>query len=168
MKRRPSSPSCARGVELDWAATANDAGPTPALGAMTSRMDRRTGALVLLVAVVLVGCAAGDARFTPDEPAGFWTGLWHGMISCVALIVGIFVDGVRVYEIDNTGGWYDFGFLLGVSAVWGGGSHGYRRSERKRSAETARSEAEWKEIGRKVEAKIRRRIRGTQRTCRPS
>ena len=126
---------------------------------MTSGVDRRTGALVLLVAVVLVGCAAGDARFTPDEPAGFWTGLWHGMISCIALIVGIFVDGVRVYEIDNTGGWYDLGFLLGVSAVWGGGSHGYHRSERKRSAAQARSEAEWKEIGLKVEAKIRRKIR---------
>jgi hypothetical protein len=122
-------------------------------------MSRRAGWLTLLVAisaVVLVGCAAGDPRFTPDEPAGFWTGLWHGLISCITLIVGIFVDGVRVYEIDNTGGWYDFGFLLGVAMAWGGGSHGYHR---KRSAERVRAEAEWKEIGHKVEAKIRRKVR---------
>jgi hypothetical protein len=122
-------------------------------------MDRRTGWLTLLVAisaVVLAGCAAGDPRFTPDVPAGFWTGLWHGLISCITLIVGIFADGVRVYEIDNTGGWYDFGFLLGVAMAWGGGSHGYRR---KRSAERARAEAEWEEIGHKVEAKIRRKVR---------
>jgi len=67
-------------------------------------------ALVLLAA----GCAAGDPRFTVETPAGFWQGLWHGMISVIALIVGLFKDGVGVYEIHNNGAWYDFGFLAGV------------------------------------------------------
>jgi hypothetical protein len=106
-------------------------------------------------AVVLVGCAAGDARFTVDAPAGFWTGLWHGFISWVTLIIGIFSDQVRVYELHNTGGWYDLGFLLGVG-IWGGGSHAYRRNSRKTPT---RSEQEWEEIGRKVERKLATRLR---------
>lgn len=50
------------------------------------------------------------------EPAGFWAGLWHGMIAPLIFWVSLFRDGVRVYESNNKGRWYDFGFLLGVGA----------------------------------------------------
>jgi hypothetical protein len=91
------------------------------------------GAAVVVLALVLGGCAAGDPQFTPEDPANFWLGLWHGMISWITLVVGIFDEGVKVYEIDNTGGWYDFGFLLGATSIWGGGSSaGYHRSRRRR------------------------------------
>lgn len=94
----------------------------------------------LMVALVLCSCAAGDPQFTPEHPAGFWLGLWHGMISWVTLIVGIFDQGVEVYERNNTGGWYDFGFLFGATSIWGGGSsagyHRSRRSRRRRDADT--------------------------------
>jgi hypothetical protein len=120
-----------------------------------NRRDRNPALVLVAIAMLVVaGCAAGDPRFTPDDPAGFFTGLWHGAISCVTLLVGIFVDGVGVYETHNTGGWYDFGFLLGVAGTWGGGSHGYRRAGGKR-----RADAEWQEIEHKVEAKIRRKVR---------
>lgn len=86
-----------------------------------------------MLALVLVGCTAGDPQFTADDPAGFWVGLWHGMISMVTLVIGIFNESVQVYERNNTGGWYDFGFLVGVTSVWGGGSSaGYHRSRRRR------------------------------------
>ena len=79
---------------------------------------KNTGAAILIVTAALVllaaGCAAGDPRFTAESPAGFWQGLWHGMISVIALIVGLFKDSVGVYEIHNNGSWYDFGFLIGV------------------------------------------------------
>jgi hypothetical protein len=39
----------------------------------------------------------------------------HGAISLVTLVIGIFDEGVRMYEVHNTGGWYDFGFFLGAS-----------------------------------------------------
>ena len=103
--------------------------------------------------LVLAGCAAGDARFTVDVPAGFWTGLWHGFISWVTLIIGIFSDQVRVYEIHNTGGWYDLGFLLGVG-LWGGGSHAYRRTSK-----PTHRDKEWEEIASKVERKLATRLR---------
>jgi hypothetical protein len=121
----------------------------------SSGSPRHRGTWVLVAAIVVAGCAAGDARFTVDAPAGFWSGLWHGMISCITLIIGIFNDTVSVYEVNNTGGWYDFGFLIGAGGIWGGSptvTVGRRRRRR-------RHDAEWDEIGTKVEAKIRRRIR---------
>jgi hypothetical protein len=75
-------------------------------------------AALVVAAFVLAGCVAGDARFD-TSPAGFWHGLWHGIIAPVMLVVGIFSDTARVYEVNNTGGWYDFGFLIGVTSFWG-------------------------------------------------
>jgi len=108
-----------------------------------------------VASLVLAGCAAGDDRFIVDVPAGFWAGLWHGFISWVTLIIGIFSDQVRVYEIHNTGGWYDLGFLLGVG-IWGGGSHAYRR---KGATKPTGSDKEWEEIAGKVERKLATRLR---------
>lgn len=130
---------------------------------MTSRISNRRfrdhlpGLLAWapVASLVLVGCAAGDTRFVDGEPAGFWTGLWHGFISWVTLIIGIFSEEVRVYEIHNTGGWYDFGFLLGVG-IWGGGSHAYRR---KGCTKPTGSDKEWEEIASKVERKLATRLR---------
>lgn len=49
-------------------------------------------------------------------PYGFWSGLWHGWISTISFIVSLFSDNVSVYAVNNTGGWYDFGFLLGIGS----------------------------------------------------
>lgn len=118
-------------------------GPTPGMLACAA-----------VASLVLAGCAAGDPRFSVDVPAGFWAGLWHGFISWVTLIIGIFSDQVRVYEVDNTGGWYDLGFLLGVG-IWGGGSHAYRR----RKPIRRENEKDWEEIASKVERKLAARLR---------
>jgi len=77
-------------------------------------------ALVLL-ALLGVGCAPGNERFAAATPAGFWWGLWHGCISFFTLVAGIFSDSVHLYETDNTGGWYDLGFVMGVGFAWGRG-----------------------------------------------
>lgn len=49
-------------------------------------------------------------------PAGFWAGLWHGFIAPLLFWISLFVPGVRIYETNNRGRRYDFGFLLGVGA----------------------------------------------------
>jgi hypothetical protein len=110
---------------------------------------------LLAVAALVGGCAAGTASFSAGQPAGFWAGLWHGAISVVTLIIHIFNSSVRVYEINNTGGWYDLGFLLGAICVWGGGSTAGCLGARRRPKE----EAEWEEVGDKVEQKIKRKLR---------
>ncbi|MGA7239129.1 MAG: hypothetical protein WBY44_25840 [Bryobacteraceae bacterium] len=53
----------------------------------------------------------------PDAtPAGFWAGLWHGMIAPLLFWISLFAPGVRIYETNNKGRRYDFGFLIGVGA----------------------------------------------------
>lgn len=58
------------------------------------------------------------------EPAGFWAGLWHGMICPITFIVSLFNADVRIYEVNNNGRWYDFGFILGVASAFGSGRTG--------------------------------------------
>lgn len=49
-------------------------------------------------------------------PAGFWAGLWHGIIAPLIFLIGLFSDKVKIYETKNNGRWYDFGFMLGIGA----------------------------------------------------
>ncbi len=57
----------------------------------------------------------------PDaKPAGFWVGVWHGIISPVVFLVSLFTPKVRIYETNNRGKLYDLGFLLGVMLIFGG------------------------------------------------
>ena len=109
---------------------------------------------IVSVLLLLTSCAAGDAQFTPEGPANFWNGLWHGIISLITLIIHIFNDSVGVYEINNVGGWYDFGFLLGVVCVWGGGSHVSCKVSTEKKCDK-----EWEEIGDKVERKVMRKLK---------
>jgi len=48
--------------------------------------------------------------------AGFFDGLWHGVIAGAVFVASLFDDGVRIYETNNAGQWYDFGFLIGIGA----------------------------------------------------
>jgi hypothetical protein len=87
---------------------------------------------VLLILLFAASCAAGvnDLAHKANAEglvAGFWRGLWHGMIAPFAFVVSLFSDHVQVYEVHNNGGWYNFGFLTGIGAFWHGGSRGGRR-----------------------------------------
>ena len=76
----------------------------------------------LLPIVLLAACAAtqqADA-VAPTAP-GFLLGLWHGFIFPVAWVVSLFSDKVAVYAVPNNGGWYDFGYFLGI-VVFGVGA----------------------------------------------
>lgn len=110
--------------------------------------------ILIPLVLLLTACAAGGEQFTQDQPAGFWYGLWHGIISVVSLIIHIFNDSVSVYETNNTGGWYDFGFLIGVISIWGGSSHANGKSTANK-----KHKKECDEIGEKVEKKIMRKLK---------
>ena len=60
--------------------------------------------------------------------AGFWAGVWHGLICPFTFIVGLFSPNVRIYEVRNNGRWYDFGFIIGVSLAFGGGGSSAHQS----------------------------------------
>ena len=91
--------------------------------------------LLALVALLLLlaSCAAGpNDQVSAAADAGFWQGLWQGLISPITFVISLFTDSVNVYEVHNTGNWYDFGFILGVSLAFGGaassGAAGRRRT----------------------------------------
>jgi hypothetical protein len=77
--------------------------------------------LVMVAAVVLTACATQP---TPSafNPPGFVMGFVHGFISLFSLIGSIFWD-IRIYAFPNSGGWYDFGFVLGAMIFFGSASH---------------------------------------------
>ncbi len=81
----------------------------------------RLGVLSATLAL-LAACAATQASdaVAPAAP-GFWLGLWHGFIFPVAWVVSLFVSNVAVYAVPNDGGWYDFGYFLGI-VVFGVGA----------------------------------------------
>ena len=60
--------------------------------------------------------------------AGFWQGLWHGVIAPVTFFISLFTDRVNIYEVVNSGNWYDFGFVLGAGILFGGSRAGRRSS----------------------------------------
>jgi hypothetical protein len=62
-----------------------------------------------------------DLSAPNGDIAGFWMGLWHGIIAPITFIISLFTDSVSMYEVHNTGGWYDFGFVLGAGILFGGG-----------------------------------------------
>jgi len=112
---------------------------------------------LLFVVALLLNCAAGNERYSEATPAGFWSGLWHGFICFFTFIISLFSDSVRIYEGFNNGGWYDFGFILGAAAFFSG-SHQSKHCPPLKKRKT-KAEAEWEEIGHKVEAKIRKAVK---------
>ena len=80
-----------------------------------------------ILALLLSGCAARQSPLAvqPGAP-GFLEGLWHGFIFPIAWGFSLFTDKVALYAVPNNGGWYDFGFFLGV-VVFGVGAAGARR-----------------------------------------
>jgi hypothetical protein len=81
-------------------------------------------ALALLVSACASQIDAGGSA--GDDVPGFWWGLWHGFIFPWAWIGSLFSDEIAVYAVPNTGGWYDFGFFLGITVLGGGSFFGSR------------------------------------------
>lgn len=76
--------------------------------------------MLVMVLCLMTGCMPGDPKYTVADPAGFFWGIWHGWIAPISLIVGLFKENVRIYEVVNSGWWYDFGFYIAVISGFGG------------------------------------------------
>lgn len=94
-------------------------------------MPRRRMAVPILVAVacatLVAGCLPGDGTHTAANPAGFLWAVWHGWAAPFSVLFGFFRPAIRVYEVNNTGWWYDFGFYIAVISGFGGLSLTRRR-----------------------------------------
>lgn len=84
--------------------------------------------VTVLLAFLLASCAATQPPAVPHlDAAGFWKGLWHGFIAPITFVISLFSEDVRIYAFPNTGRWYDFKFMLGISGFSGGIFAGSRR-----------------------------------------
>ena len=84
---------------------------------------------LVLLCIMLAACAPGyneliNSANRQGKVAGFWLGLWHGLIAPITFIISLFSKTVQMYEVHNNEGWYNFGFLLGVTIILGGGGGG--------------------------------------------
>jgi hypothetical protein len=94
-----------------------------------------TAVVASLVLTLLMACTAAPNAEAGQGPtdAGFWLGLWHGFIAPITFVVSLFNHSVGVYEVHNNGGWYNFGFLFGVSIFFSGTHAGSRTRSARRS-----------------------------------
>lgn len=82
-------------------------------------------AMAVLGVMFLASCANTvdlTSCVVENDISGFWFGLWNGLTVTFAWIGSLFSDDIAIYDVNNNGGWYDFGFWLGVVTTLGGSS----------------------------------------------
>ncbi len=80
--------------------------------------------LLMVFVLLLVNSCADSVSFEQAatmDPAGFWFGLWNGMTAGISFIGSLFNDDIAIYAIYNNGGWYDFGYVIGIGGIFGTG-----------------------------------------------
>jgi hypothetical protein len=94
---------------------------------MTSERRRLLAfSAVCVVALLLQSCATQPSPVDIATPPGFLRGLLHGFLILFSFVASLFTD-YRIYAFPNSGGWYDFGYLLGAMTFLGGGGAGAKR-----------------------------------------
>ena len=97
-------------------------------------MNRKKWLLLILMLVMamllLSGCVPGDGSKNPDDPAGFFSGVWHGWIAPFSLIYSLFNSRIGIYEVYNTGFWYDLGYYMAIVSGFGSLSLARRKGRR--------------------------------------
>lgn len=82
-------------------------------------MTRGKLTFIVVALLLLSGCAdqMSFEQAQSAEKVGFLHGLWHGLIIIFSWLGSLIFDDVAIYAIYNNGGWYDFGFVLGVGGL---------------------------------------------------
>jgi hypothetical protein len=84
-------------------------------------MNPRQLKIILGIAVVflIASCASQYQDASIQDPYGFFSGIWHGLIFPFSFIGWLVIDDVYVIGQPNTGGTYIIGFILGVICIFG-------------------------------------------------
>jgi len=65
----------------------------------------------------------------PTVYTNFWWGFIHALFIIPTFIWSLFAHTITIYQSPNSGAWYNFGFLLGISILFGG-SHSARQNNK--------------------------------------
>jgi len=79
--------------------------------------------IVLALLLMVAGCSPGPnpstyTRGSGGYMAGFTSGLWHGFIAPVIVIVSFFANDLQIYEVHNNGVLYNLGFVIGILFIF--------------------------------------------------
>lgn len=90
--------------------------------------------LLMMISILFVvsACVPGDGSKTSSNPAGLLSGIWHGWIAPFSLVLSIFDKQISIYEIFNTGFWYDFGFYAAIISGFGGLSFSRKKKKNRK------------------------------------
>ena len=93
---------------------------------------RRVGIIIAIISflLVLTACVPGDGSYTSNKPANFLSGIWHGWIAPLSLILSIGKGSIKMYEPINTGFGYDFGFYMAIISGFGGLSFSRKKKKK--------------------------------------
>ena len=93
-------------------------------------MTRARLLLLSAIALTLAACVAKQSTnaVAPTAP-GFLEGVWHGFIFPIAWIISLFTDQISVYAVPNNGGWYNFGYFIGICFLGVGARSSKRRRQ---------------------------------------
>ena len=96
---------------------------------MPCRRIMAVAAVAATALFILTGCAdvTDIDACRQTEPYGFLFGLWHGLIAPISFFGSLVSDNIAMYAMNNNGGWYDFGFVIGAGILFGGGSRAAKR-----------------------------------------
>jgi len=77
------------------------------------------GAVVLLMTSCATGVDVDACVTTGESVGGFWWGFWNGMTQVFAFIGSLFSESISIYDVNNKGGLYDLGYILGTGSLGG-------------------------------------------------
>ncbi|MES2989103.1 MAG: hypothetical protein V4808_14465 [Pseudomonadota bacterium] len=103
-------------------------------------MTRARIALALAALTLLAACATQSAQAVQPGAPGFLLGIWHGFIFPVAWFLSLIVPEVSIYAVPNNGGWYDFGYFLGICVFGVGANRGRKVIVRERPVRQPRGQ----------------------------
>jgi len=89
-------------------------------------MIRMRNSAALAAPMLLAACATQVSTGVSPQAPGFLLGLWHGFIFPVAWVLSLILPDIAIYAVPNNGGWYDFGYFLGI-VVFGVGANRGRK-----------------------------------------
>jgi len=81
---------------------------------------KKVNYVVLFILVLFVSSCADSEVVTScinGYTYGFWSGIWHGMIAPFSFIGSLIWEDIAMYAPNNTGWWYDLGFILGIGSL---------------------------------------------------
>ncbi len=81
---------------------------------------KKTISILILLAVIISLTSCAPANYAHSE-AGFFSGIWHGIIFVFSLIGKLFGANIGLYAEHNSGFFYWLGFIIGIGGLSGGG-----------------------------------------------